>query len=545
MALLDGKTHKEYYESNNLGSYQFVSLQDVIAQFMAIYVGEEKIINKVGRTEVAFHAQRALAELSFDTLKSFKSQSIVLPPSLVMSLPHDYVNYTKLSWCDDAGIKHPIYKTNSTSNPFQVSQDADGDYLYGDSFSTDDLQLALPISKAEGWILSARGLKGKTVARNDVAASGGDLLTINHRPHSRQNIGSVGHFVSAVSKLIDITDFDVFSFSANATTNAAGTQTITTASKYIDPNDTTGTGGGAYNRQKGNLDGSVQDPATLPNILPLVEGATGDFDTPATTVRIGLMSNKPSTITGSHQVGQTPISPNFSADIYDIGYIEWTAGESGTKTSDIFNVSDLTGDVYIVITSIAPWTVNDAEAAKDVSQVLEVKNTVSNISIDLVNPINKLAAPSESSTWNKYKAVQPAENNNDDYANDDYQRVPDERYGLDPAFAQTNGSFYIDDRLGRIHFSSNISGKTVILDYISDSLGTEAEMQIHKLAEEAMYKNITYGVLSVKSNIPEYIVMRARKEKIAANRKAKLRLSNVKIEDITQILRGKSKHIKH
>ena len=60
-----------------------------------------------------------------------------------------------------------------------------------------------------------------------------------------------------------------------------------------------------------------------------------------------------------------------------------------------------------------------------------------------------------------------------------------------------------------------------------------------------MYKNITYGFLSVKSNIPEYIVMRARKEKIAANRKAKLRLSNVKIEDITQILRGKSKHIKH
>ena len=29
MALLDGKTHKEYYEGNNLGSYQFVSLQDV------------------------------------------------------------------------------------------------------------------------------------------------------------------------------------------------------------------------------------------------------------------------------------------------------------------------------------------------------------------------------------------------------------------------------------------------------------------------------------------------------------------------------------
>jgi len=533
MALLDGKTHKQYYESNNLGSYQFVSLQDVIAQFMAIYVGEEKIINKVGRTEVAFHAQRALAELSFDTLKSFKSQSIVLPPSLVMSLPHDYVNYTKLSWCDASGIKHPLYKTNDTSNPFQVSQDADGDYLYGDSFSTDEFQLALPISKTDGWTLSDPGLKAKTVARNTLAASGGDSLSIAHRPHNRNNVPSVGHFVSTVYKAIDITDFDIFSFSANATTNAAATQTINNASTYIDPNDD------AYALQTG-FDDDHPDIS-----LPLINGATGDFATPASTVRIGLMSTEPSTNTRSQQMGALPPSPNFSADIYDIGYIEWTAGESGIKTSDIFDVNDLTGDVYIVITSIAPWTVNDAEAAKDVSKVLEVVNTVSTITIDLVNPVNKLVAPSESSTWNKYKAITPAENNNDDYDDDNYQRVPDERYGLEPSRAQTNGSFYIDDRVGRIHFSSNVSGKTVILDYISDSLGTEAEMQIHKLAEEAMYKNITYGVLSVKSNIPEYIVMRARKEKIAANRKAKLRLSNVKIEDITQILRGKSKHIKH
>ena len=163
MALLDGQTHKEYYEGNNLGGYQFVSLQDVIAQFMAIYVGEEKIINKVGRTEVAFHAQRALAELSFDTLKSFKSQSIVLPPSLVMSLPHDYVNYTKLSWCDEAGIKHPIYKTNDTSNPFQVNQDADGVYLYGSSFSTEDLVELIALNKDNQWIRSAKGLAVKRV----------------------------------------------------------------------------------------------------------------------------------------------------------------------------------------------------------------------------------------------------------------------------------------------------------------------------------------------------------------------------------------------
>ena len=515
MALLDGQTHKEYYEGNNLGSYQFVSLQDVIAQFMAIYVGEEKIINKVGRTEVSFHAQRALAELSFDTLKSFKSQSIVLPPSLVMSLPHDYVNYTKLSWCDEAGIKHPIYKTNDTSNPFQVNQDADGVYLYGSSFSTEDLVELIALNKTNSWSISAKGLGGKRVGENILGSgSTADSLTIAHRPQNRTT--TVGSFVTQCYKIIDVTEFEQFTFSANVTTVAASTQTVSTAEVYTDLNGNT------------------------------VNGATGTFNTPLTTVRVGLSSEPPSNILFTHPLGADPASPNLSPDIFDIGYIEWTGGiDNGLKTSDIVDLSDYEGDVYLSVIGIALWEENDAEAARAVSTILEVQSTVSGITLDLYQQPNKLSAPIDSSTWNKYKAVEPAENNNDDYANDDYQRVPDERYGLDPAFAQTNGSFYIDDRLGRIHFSSNISGKTVILDYISDSLGTEAEMQIHKLAEEAMYKSITYGVLSVKSNIPEYIVMRARKEKIAATRKAKLRLSNVKIEDITQILRGKSKHIKH
>ena len=515
MALLDGQTHKEYYEGNNLGGYQFVSLQDVIAQFMAIYVGEEKIINKVGRTEVAFHAQRALAELSFDTLKSFKSQSIVLPPSLVMSLPHDYVNYTKLSWCDEAGIKHPIYKTNSTSNPFQVNQDADGIYLYGSSFSTEDLVELIALNKSNSWNISAKGLGGKRVGENILdSGSTADSLIIAHRPHNKTT--TVASFVTHCYKTIDVTEFDQFTFSADVTTVAASTQTVSTAEVYT------------------NLAGDT------------VNGATGTFNTPPTTVRVGLSTQPPSDNVVNSQLGGTPPSPNLLPDIFDIGYVEWTGGiDNGVKTSDVVDLSDYEGEVYLTVIGIALWQENDAEAARAVSTILEVQSTVSGITLDLYQQPNKLSAPSESSTWNKYKAITPAENNNDDYANDDYQRVPDERYGLDPAFAQTNGSFYIDDRLGRIHFSSNISGKTVILDYISDSLGTEAEMQIHKLAEEAMYKNITYGVLSVKSNIPEYIVMRARKEKIAANRKAKLRLSNVKIEDITQILRGKSKHIKH
>jgi len=85
----------------------------------------------------------------------------------------------------------------------------------------------------------------------------------------------------------------------------------------------------------------------------------------------------------------------------------------------------------------------------------------------------------------------------------------------------------------------------VVLDYISDSLGTDEEMQVHKLAEEAMYKCIAYAILSTRANVQEYIVKRFQKDKFAAVRTAKLRLSNLKIEELTQILRGKSKQIKH
>ena len=60
-----------------------------------------------------------------------------------------------------------------------------------------------------------------------------------------------------------------------------------------------------------------------------------------------------------------------------------------------------------------------------------------------------------------------------------------------------------------------------------------------------MYKCITYAILSTKANIPEYIVRRYKQERFAAIRQTKLRLSNIKLEEITQVFRGKSKQIKH
>ena len=127
MALLDN-TLQQYYQGNDFGNYQFTSLSNIIDQFIIAYVGEGKIISKIKKSDIAFHAHRALQELSFDTFKSCKSQEITVPASLQMILPQDYVNYTKISWVDSAGIKHLLYPTSKTSNPSNPIQNSDGDF---------------------------------------------------------------------------------------------------------------------------------------------------------------------------------------------------------------------------------------------------------------------------------------------------------------------------------------------------------------------------------------------------------------------------------
>ena len=57
--------------------------------------------------------------------------------------------------------------------------------------------------------------------------------------------------------------------------------------------------------------------------------------------------------------------------------------------------------------------------------------------------------------------------------------------------------------------------------------------------------SIAYAILCARSNVQEYVIQRFKKQRFADTRKAKLRLSNIKLEELTQILRGKSKQIKH
>ena len=60
-----------------------------------------------------------------------------------------------------------------------------------------------------------------------------------------------------------------------------------------------------------------------------------------------------------------------------------------------------------------------------------------------------------------------------------------------------------------------------------------------------MYAYMLHAVISTRANQPEYIVQRLKRESSSKLRNAKIRLSNIKLDEITQVMRGKSKWIKH
>ena len=119
-----------------------------------------------------------------------------------------------------------------------------------------------------------------------------------------------------------------------------------------------------------------------------------------------------------------------------------------------------------------------------------------------------------------------------------------ERYGNNPQYTQRNGWFNMNERDGTIAFSSNLKDHLIVLEYISDGLAYELDSRIPKMAEEALYAHILYSILASRINQPEYVIQRLKRDRSAKLRNAKIRLSNVKLEEIVQVMRGKSKWIK-
>ena len=113
-----------------------------------------------------------------------------------------------------------------------------------------------------------------------------------------------------------------------------------------------------------------------------------------------------------------------------------------------------------------------------------------------------------------------------------------------------NGRYKIDKGAGLIQFGSDAQGKSIVLEYISDGLFTgcegraEAEIRVHKFAEQAIIDYIYYSLIKQRRNVPANEKHRARKESWNARRIAKLRINALRTPELLQIFRGASKTIK-
>ena len=289
---------------DNYDSYSYIKLEDIINNFLVAYVGTGKLIPSCKRTDIIFHAKRGLQEFSYDTLNSIKSQELNIPSSLSVIIPQDYVNYVKMSWIDNLGVKRPIYPANNlTINPFS-----------------------------------------------------------------------------------------------------------------------------------------------------------------------------------------TPLQDNL-----------------GTPTQDNFG-ENLEGT-----------SITEARWAKANDNLINGRDLIDNSAFAF-------------DAYGRFDGV---------------ERSLGQQYGLDPQYANINGWFGINHREGKFSFSNDLVGKLIVLEYISDGLAYDLDTKVPKMAEEALYAHISHAVLASRINQPEYIVRRLKQERSAKLRNAKIRLSNIKLDEIVQTMRGKSKWIKH
>jgi hypothetical protein len=116
---------------------------------------------------------------------------------------------------------------------------------------------------------------------------------------------------------------------------------------------------------------------------------------------------------------------------------------------------------------------------------------------------------------------------------------------IDPT-RNANGTFHIDTRQGRIHFSSDNASRVIMLEYISDGLeySNESDIKVTKLAEEALYNFVNYHLMFPLSGVPLYEKNEAKKGWTSSYQNAKIALMNIKISDVMLCLNGRKKALK-
>lgn len=129
----------QYYENagasptdQNWGSYQYVSLYDIVNNYQLMYHGNHSLVNNENRYKILFHAKRAIQELNYDAFKEVKVLELDICDSLRFVLPSDYVNWVRISIYKD-GVLRPLTENIQTNTAVGYLQDNDCNLLFDEA----------------------------------------------------------------------------------------------------------------------------------------------------------------------------------------------------------------------------------------------------------------------------------------------------------------------------------------------------------------------------------------------------------------------------
>lgn len=116
-------------ESANWGSYQYVSLYDIVNNFMLMYAGNHSLVNNEERFKILFHAKRAIQELNYDAFRQTKVLELTVDDTLRYILPSDYVNWIRVNLYKD-GYLRPLTENIQILSSLAYLQDQTGKILF-------------------------------------------------------------------------------------------------------------------------------------------------------------------------------------------------------------------------------------------------------------------------------------------------------------------------------------------------------------------------------------------------------------------------------
>lgn len=116
-------------EAKNWGSYQYLSLDEIVNNFMLMYQGNHSLVNNIERYQILFHAKRGVQELNYDAMKEIKILQMDLGEELKFILPSDYVNWVRISQFVN-GVLLPLTENIQTGWASTYLQDNDGKIIY-------------------------------------------------------------------------------------------------------------------------------------------------------------------------------------------------------------------------------------------------------------------------------------------------------------------------------------------------------------------------------------------------------------------------------